>query len=98
MTTDPKLCTVYDQISDRTCRYYANHGGTHNFARLDHDTRLERELRRELDEMTKALADALDLFDANWCPEHSHTPNPATFQWPAELRKLVPGSKDANYP
>jgi hypothetical protein len=66
MTTSeqPTFCTAYDQISDRTCRYYANHGGRHNFARLDHDCALERELRRQLDEMQDLLVEALDLFDA----------------------------------
>ena len=67
-TKDAKLCSAYDQISDRRCRYYADHGGKHNFARLDHDCSLERELRRELDEVTKGLAEALELFDANWSP------------------------------
>lgn len=86
---DPKLCSAYDQIGGRRCRYYADHGGKHNFARLDHDTRLERELRRELDETAKALVEALDLFDANWCPEHGHAPKPEAFERAAELRKLV---------
>lgn len=64
MTVDAdKLCSAYDQIADRRCRYYAGHGGKHNFARLDHDCRLERELRRDLDEMTKGLAEALELAD-----------------------------------
>jgi 5-methylthioribose kinase len=55
MTKDPKLCEAYDQIADRQCRYYADHGGKHNFARsTDRDSSLERELRRQLDEMTKA--------------------------------------------
>ena len=89
-TTDAKLCSAYDQISDRTCRYYADHGGKHNFARLDHDCALERELRRALDEVTRGLAEALDLFDANWCPEHGHAPRPEAFDRAAELRKLVP--------
>ena len=89
-TKDAKLCSAYDQIGGRTCRYYADHGGRHNFARLDHDCSLERELRRALDEMTKDFAEALDLFDANWCPEHGHAPRPAALERYAELRKLVP--------
>ena len=31
MSKDVTLCAAYDQISDRTCRYYADHGGRHNF-------------------------------------------------------------------
>ena len=58
-TEDATLCSAYDQISDRKCRYYADHGGKHNFARLDHDSSLERELRRALDDMTKILEEAL---------------------------------------
>jgi hypothetical protein len=62
-TKDAPLCTVYDQISDRTCRYYAGHGGKHNFARLDHDCLLERELRRALDAMTAARDASCDIAD-----------------------------------
>lgn len=54
-------CAAYDQISDRSCRYDANHKGRHNFARLDHDTTLARDLRRRLDEMTAARDVACDL-------------------------------------
>jgi hypothetical protein len=90
MTVDAdKLCSAYDQIADRRCRYYAGHGGKHNFARLDHDCALERELRREIDEMTKALGEALDLFDATWCPEHGHAPRSEAFEKAAELSKLA---------
>jgi hypothetical protein len=53
------MCSVYDQISDRKCCYYADHGGKHNFARLDHDSALERDLRRELDEMTRIRDEAV---------------------------------------
>lgn len=58
-----ETCTAYDQISDRSCRYYADHGGKHNFARLDHDVSLERELRRQLDEMTRVRDEACDIAD-----------------------------------
>jgi hypothetical protein len=57
------LCTAYDQILDRQCRYHADHGGKHNFARLDHDTALERDLRRALDEMAKARDEACEIAD-----------------------------------
>lgn len=83
------LCTAYDQITDRTCRYYAGHGGRHNFARLDHDCLLERQLRYDLDEMTRALAESLDLFDRNWCAEHGHAPKPEDLKRAEELRKRV---------
>jgi len=45
-----------------------------------------------IDEIAKlrgALAEALDLFDATWCPEHGHAPKPAQHVRVAELRKLV---------
>lgn len=61
MTEDKKMCPAYDQISDHRCRYYEGHGGKHNFARLDHDTSLERELRRTLDEMIAARDEACDI-------------------------------------
>lgn len=83
------LCTAYDQISDRKCRFYAGHGGKHNFARLDHDCSLERELRRSLDEVTIGVGEALDLFDAVWCPDHGHTPTPGQFARAAALSKIV---------
>jgi hypothetical protein len=57
---DP-LCAAYDQISDRKCRYYAGHGGGHNFARLDHDSARERELRRLLDEVIAARDEACSI-------------------------------------
>jgi hypothetical protein len=63
MTTVTKLCAGYDQISDRRCCYYADHGGGHNFARLGHDSARERELRRQLDEMTAARDEACDIAD-----------------------------------
>lgn len=53
-----KRCDAYDQIRDRGCCYYAGHGGRHNFARLDHDYLLERELRSALDAMTAARDEA----------------------------------------
>jgi len=59
--TAPEMCTVYDQISDLTCRYYTGHGGKHNFARLDHIYALERELRRALDEMIAARDEACEI-------------------------------------
>lgn len=61
MTTKPEMCPAYDQLSDRDCCYYAKHGGKHYFARFDHDCRLERELRRALDEMTAARDEACSI-------------------------------------
>jgi hypothetical protein len=61
VATEPERCKVFDQISGRDCRYYAGHGGRHNFARLDHDCHLERELRRALDAMTAARDEACDI-------------------------------------
>lgn len=58
-----KMCSAYDQISDRKCRYYEHHGGKHNFARLDHNTCLERDLRCALDAMTIARDEACDIAD-----------------------------------
>lgn len=85
-TKDAPLCAIYDQILDRRCGYYADHGGRHNFEPV---VIKARELRRALDEVTKGLAEALDLFDAVWCPEHGHAPKPAQLARATELRKLV---------
>jgi len=56
-----KLCDAYDQISNRRCRYDGGHGGRHNFAPLDHNYTVERELRRCLDLMVQARDEACDL-------------------------------------
>jgi hypothetical protein len=82
-------CRQYDQLSDRYCAYDLDHGGSCNFARLDHDTRLERQLRRALDEMTKDAKDALALFTNNWCPEHGHAPTAGTFAKAKALAKIL---------
>lgn len=90
MTVDgSKLCPTYDLASTLRCRHYAGHRGSHNFARLAHDCALECELRRELDETLAALTEALDLFDASWCPEYGHAPNAEVLARVAELRKRV---------
>ena len=77
---DKPLCSAYDQISDRRCRYYAGHGGGHNFARRDHDSALERELRRALDAMTTARDEA--------CNELEDTGGEFAAVRAAELRKV----------
>jgi hypothetical protein len=78
---DKPLCSAYDQISDRRCRYYAGHGGRHNFVRLDrHDSTLERELRRALDAMTTARDEA--------CNELEDTGGEFATARAAELRKV----------
>ena len=59
----PHMCSAYEQISERSCRYYAGHGGNHNFARLDHDCALERGLRRALDSMIAARDEVCDIAD-----------------------------------
>jgi hypothetical protein len=46
-------------------------------------------LVRQRDRFRAALAEALDLFDATWCPEHGHQPRPEQLARAAELRKLV---------
>jgi len=81
MTVDTnKLCPAYNQISNRTCGYYADHGGKHYFARRDHDSSLERELRRALDEMTAARDEA--------CNELEDTGGDFATARAVELRKV----------
>lgn len=43
----------------------------------------------ELGELTKALTEALALFDANWCTAHGHAPTPATFDRATALQKRL---------
>ena len=90
MTVDAdKLCPAYDQISDRTCRYYADHGGRHNFARLDHDCALERELRRTLDEMTAARDELASIAEGETLDEtYSPSGVKRTLARIAELREV----------
>lgn len=40
-------------------------------------------------QLRAGLTEALDLFDATWCPEHGHAPKPEQLSRAAELRKLV---------
>jgi hypothetical protein len=40
-------------------------------------------------QLRAALTEALDLFDATWCPEHGHAPKPEQLARAAELRKLT---------
>lgn len=42
-----------------------------------------------VEKLRVALAEALDLFDATWCPEHGHAPKPEQLARIAELRKVV---------
>ena len=46
-------------------------------------------LEAEVLELRGALAEALTIFDASWCPEHGHTPKPEQLARIEELRKLV---------
>ena len=43
----------------------------------------------EVDLLRLALTEALDLFDATWCPEHGHAPRPKQLARAEALRKLV---------
>jgi len=43
----------------------------------------------QIDVTNAALAEALDLFDAVWCPEHGHAPRPEQLARAEALRKLV---------
>jgi hypothetical protein len=50
-------------------------------------------------QLTAAVGEALDLFDATWCTEHGHAPNPEHFDRAAKLRKLIqPGFSRETYP
>ena len=83
------MCTTFDQISDRKCRYYADHGGAHNFARLDHDCALERELRRQLDEMVAARDELADIAEGETLDEtYSPSSVKSTLRRIDELRKV----------
>ena len=43
----------------------------------------------EIKQLRAALVEALDLFDATWCPEHGHAPKEEQLARAAELRKLA---------
>lgn len=47
------------------------------------------ERRYGFDRLREAFAEALDIFDATWCPEHGHAPNPKQHARVAELRKVL---------
>lgn len=83
MTEDAETCSAHDRICDRRCRYHVDHGGKHNFARLDHDVSLECDLRRQLDEMTAARDEACHLAE-QWV-DKAFGPDVARL---AELRKV----------
>lgn len=44
---------------------------------------------RERTQLRAALAEAIDIFEATWCPEHGHAPKQKQLDRVAELRKLV---------
>jgi hypothetical protein len=43
----------------------------------------------EIKQLRAALTEALDLFDATWCPEFGHAPKPEQLARGLELRKLA---------
>lgn len=46
-------------------------------------------LLERVEQLQAGLSEALDLFDAVWCPEHGHAPKPDRLARAVELRKLV---------
>lgn len=44
----------------------------------------------EIKQLRAALTEALNLFDAVWCPAHGHAPKPEQLARAVELRKLLP--------
>ena len=46
-------------------------------------------LEERIAAMTCDLTEALDLFDATWCPEHGHAPRPDQFERAKTLRKKL---------
>lgn len=40
-------------------------------------------------QLRAALAEAIDIFDATWCPEHGHAPKPEQLERMSALRQLV---------
>ncbi len=46
-------------------------------------------LEEKLAATTNALTEALDLFDASWCPEHGHAPRADQLSRAEALRKMV---------
>ena len=54
---------------------------------------------RMLGETTKALDEALSLFDVNWCSAHGHSPPSEVFDRATELHKIVqPDFPRSTYP
>lgn len=48
-----------------------------------------RVMEREIVTLRSALAEAIDIFDATWCPEHGHAPQPEQIARMDELRQIV---------
>ncbi len=47
------------------------------------------ECQQKTDALAAGLREAIDIFEATWCPEHGHAPKPEQHARAAELRKLV---------
>lgn len=60
-------------------------------AHWEHQQRVDA-LEEKLAIATRALAEAVAIFDATWCPEHGHAPKPDQLARVEELRKLVSSS------
>ena len=72
-------------------------------AYVDRDTlsmaRFIIEQSNELADANKALAEALELFDAHWCSAHGHAPKPEAFDRAIELWKRIHPHRTRNrYP
>lgn len=48
-----------------------------------------RDRRAEVTRRAAELVEALDIFNASWCPEYGHTPKPEHFARIEELRKSI---------
>lgn len=83
-------CRKFDHELTRHLRTLIQLIGEIEKAREHARTQAEWEAQvKQCSQLRAWLIEALDLFDATWCPEHGHAPKPEQLARGLELRKLA---------